>query len=120
MCVCYTFRISFMTAVHSCCPRVQMTVAWSVSSPSGMIHLMSSGFGQGQSLGLATHVSVPGQRYSAHGTRSKSETRIQFERTNHTTCRVRFPLGNARILLLLLLLLLLLCEHISKEVELSS
>lgn len=77
--VCYTFRISFMTAVHSCCPRVQMTVASSASSPSGMIHLMSSGFGQGQSPGLATHSSVPGQRYSVQETKSKSETRLRFE-----------------------------------------
>ncbi len=117
MCVCYTFRISSMTAVHSCCPRVQMTVASSASSPSGMMHLMSSGLGQGHSLGLATHVSVPGQRYSAHETKSKSETRIQFERINHTTCRVRFPLRDARILLSLLLLLLLLREHVSEEVR---
>lgn len=81
-----------------------------------MIHLMSSGFGQGQSPGLATHSSVPGQRYSAQETKSKSETRLRFERINHTTSRVCFPLGDARILLLLLLLL---SEHVSKEVELS-
>lgn len=58
------FFISFATSAHSLFPRVQTTVPSPRElSESGTMHLMSSGLGQGQSTGFATHSSVTGHRY---------------------------------------------------------
>lgn len=57
------FLINISTSIQSFCPRVQTTVASSTSpSVSGMRHFISSGLGQGQSIGLATQSSVSGHR----------------------------------------------------------
>jgi len=58
------FLISRATSVHSSLPRVQTTVpSLRELSESGIMHLMSSGLGQGQSTGFVTHSSVTGHRY---------------------------------------------------------
>lgn len=62
--------VSRSTGAHSSTPLTQTTVAASVSTASGMVHLMSSALGHGQSAGLLTHAKVLGHRYWEHGTKT--------------------------------------------------
>jgi hypothetical protein len=62
-------RISRPTNAHSSTPLTQTTVAASVSTAPGTVHLMSSVFGHGQSAGLLTQDKVSGQRYWEHETK---------------------------------------------------
>src|SRR5260221_6307037 len=67
---CALFFISRSTSEQSCFPRVQTTVPSPRGgfSESGITHLISSAFGQGQSVGFGTQSSVCGHKYWGHDT----------------------------------------------------
>ena len=61
-------RVKRSTTAHPLAPLTHTTVPASVSSSSGIMHLISSSRGHGHSEGRATQTRLSGHKYEEHGT----------------------------------------------------